>query len=254
MGLKKSKDMAATAAKKDEPVAEIEQEEEIEEVEPEEVEQAETVDEVEEVAEEAAPKLRAVTTTQPASKAVAAAGSNAGGNFVKKMAADGFEGLEVGYYSFINVKLDKGVFSTSEDVDLEEKKFTARLQESKARWAYTDSDDDEANIIYSHDRVTAIDGTPLAATFDEWRAEGNEPTEKKYVDLTAEILDGTLAGEIVVMSISPSSVPRLTGYLGRLQYKGLSIRDVTTEISVGKKVVPKVKSNSFYPWDFKLIG
>jgi hypothetical protein len=207
---------------------------------------------VEPEAKEADAPKTALANTSTASKGVAKSTGVSGG-FVDKMASEGFGGLEVGYHSFTNIKLDKGVFETSEGVELEGKSFQANLMESKPRWAYLDSKERDATCVFTLDKVVTTDGTPLADILAEWKSFEKPVIEKKYLDLTAEVISGELEGHIVIMSISPSSIARLTGYMGRLAYANINPREVTTEVCVGKKVTLKGSGDTFYPWDFKLV-
>jgi hypothetical protein len=245
------KEVAETAVQ--EAVAEKTVAPEVKEVAPEKVEP-----EAKEVEVEAEPEVQTakpetgLATPSTASKGVAKSTGVSGG-FVDQMASEGFGGLEVGYHSFTNIRLDKGVFETTEGLELEGKSFQANLMESKPRWAYLDSKERDATCVFSLDKKTTTDGTPLADILAEWKAEDKPVIEKKYLDLTGEVISGELEGHIVIMSISPSSIARLTGYMGRLSYAGINPREVITEVCVGKKVTLKGSGDTFYPWDFKLV-
>jgi hypothetical protein len=215
--------------------------------------------EAKEVEQEAEPEVQtakpetALAKTSEANTQVAK-DTSTGDAFIDQMASEGFAGLELSYRSYTSVKLDGNVFVTSEDVELEGKSFQTHLMGSKPRWAYLDSKEREgATCIFSVDQVFATDGTPLADTIAEWKAEGKPVIIKNFVDLTVEVLSGELEGEIVVLSIPTSSIPRLTGHMGRLKYRGVDAREAVTEVSVAKRVTMKGSGDTFYPWDFKLV-
>ncbi len=195
------------------------------------------------------PDLNTELKTAPSKPTGTAVAASKG--FEQDMADQGFEGLHVGYYSYINVKLDKGKFVTSDGDDLEEEAFTGRLLGSKAKFAYTNGNDEDSDCVFSYDKETSTDGQPVEPVLAEWRAKDMEVTMKQYADVTMEVLSGTLAGEVVLLSVAPSSVPKLAGYMGRLNYKNLDLKNVVTEVSCGPKVIPKNPKNSYYPWAFK---
>ena len=75
-----------------------------------------------------------------------------GGKFEDQMADDGFEGLEVGFYSYTTIKLaTEGRFETAEGVELG-KSLKVQLMESKRKYAYTNSEDENL-AAFSYDRV-----------------------------------------------------------------------------------------------------
>ena len=173
-----------------------------------------------------------------------------GGKFEDQMADQGFEGLEVGFYSYTTVKLaNEGRFETGEGVELG-KSLKVKLMESKRKFVFNNSEDENV-AEFSYDRLHNTKGELLQPIFDEWAQEGGRQIEKKYLDVTCAIIEGELAGEIVILSVSPSGVAKFTGYVGKLNYAKLDLREVVTECYVGSKVttVPK----PFYPWAFRLV-
>lgn len=173
-----------------------------------------------------------------------------GGKFEDQMADQGFEGLEVGFYSYTTVKLaTEGRFETGEGTDLG-KTLKVQLMESKRKFVFNNSEDENV-AEFSYDRIHNTKGELLQPIFDEWEQEGGKKVEKKYLDVTCAVIEGELEGEIVILSVSPSGVAKFTGYLGKLNYAGKDLREVVTECYVGSKVttVPK----PFYPWAFRLV-
>jgi len=187
------------------------------------------------------------TATGPGTSIAASAAQ--GGVLESELAADGFEGMEVGFYSFMTVKIaPEGHFQNAEKEDLG-KSLKVNLLESKAKYSYTPSNDDE-KVEFSYDQVTNTKGEQLAPIFNEWRAEGSEVNERKGVDIMAEVVEGELEGEIVILSVSKSGIAKITGHMGKLRRKGIDYRDVVTEVSVGTKVTST--KFDFYPWKFAL--
>lgn len=196
---------------------------------------------------------QAVATRPETGTAVAARSNTGGGHLVDQLADEGFEGLEAGYFSFTSIKLDKGDFVTSDGDDLAEDAFNVVLMESKARWAYAESKEDDADCYFSYDQVHTTSGEELAPILAEWKAEDKGLPPKKYVDLTVQVVSGTLADQVAILQISPASVQKLTGYMGLLRYKGLNPREVLTTVKVGKKITNRNK-DTYYPWAFDLAS
>ena len=191
------------------------------------------------------PETSAVVATKPTSTNMA----TSGGSFESEMASEGFEGLEEGFHSYVTVKLAvEGNFQNSEAEDLG-KSLKVNLLGSKAKYSYTTSHDDDV-VEFSYDQQTNAKGEDLNPILDEWIAEGGEVSTKKYLDVMAEVVEGDLDGEVVMLSVSPSGVQKFTGYMRKVMRKGLNPEQIVTEIYVGNKVTTVKKP--FYPWAFRL--
>ena len=190
-------------------------------------------------------------------QAVATSGNRAiqTGSLEQELIANGFEGLEAGYHSFVSIKLPSdGIFCTSEEEQIG-KSILVKLLGSKQKYVYNRSDDDDA-VLFSYDRVHTTTGESLDDALEEWKAEGATVTEKKYADVQAEVVDGDeidedMIGEIVILSVSPSSTQKLFGHMGKLNRKGLDPRITVTEVYVADKVKTK-GGQQFYPWGFRI--
>jgi hypothetical protein len=65
-------------------------------------------------------------------------------------------------------------------------------------------------------------------------------------------MDGGWSGQLVILSISPQSVPRLFAYRETLQLqRHLQIPQVITRIFVGEPI--KSRGISFRPWAFEFL-
>jgi len=179
------------------------------------------------------------------------------GNAAQALAEMGYEGLEGGFYSQTTLKIDNGKFCTAEGDELEETSILGIIMETKRRYAFSTGNAEDDEAVFSYDRITASDGTTLQAKFAEWVQDGlveseADISEKHYADAIVQVIGGELDGEIIMCSIAPSSVQKLFGYMRGLVYKKLNLKDVVTEISVGKTVKPaKNPKNSYNPWAFK---
>jgi hypothetical protein len=172
------------------------------------------------------------------------------GSLEAQLAEEGFEGMSVGYHSFVTIKLPSdGIFATGDDEQVGTEIKVVLLQ-SKRKYVYNRDDDDDA-VLFSYDQVTTTSGESLSDALDEWKNEGAKVTEKHYLDMQADVLDGELEGETVMLSIAPSSVQKLTGYMGKLRRKGLNPKETVTQLYVMDKVKTK-GGKQFYPWGFKL--
>jgi hypothetical protein len=190
--------------------------------------------------------------TSEANTQVAKAPST-GDAFIAQMAEQGHEGLALGYRSYMTLRLNGSEFVTGDDTTLEEKSFQVYVMGSKPRWMYTDTEEDEGGtVVYTSDKVYTTDGTPLADIIAEWKAEDKPVVIKPYLDVTVDVISGTLDGEIVVLSVPKSGIERYSGHVGRAVYLKMDIRNVVTEVRLGKKATLK-NGKTFYPWDFKLV-
>lgn len=210
--------------------------------------EAEATAEPKATAAAAEPESTAIAT-QTASTAVA----NSMGGSVHE---EGFAEVELGFGAFPMVTLPaEGTFMIN-DEELG-KEFDATLLGSRLKFVYRNSDDDDA-VEFSYDnpkevdeaKLTKADGTLLKPTLDQWRAEGADVEVKRYLECPALIHGGDHEGEMVMLSVAPSSVQKFEGYRVQLNFRGQSVKDVVTTIYVGAKVTKAKKP--FYPWAFKL--
>jgi hypothetical protein len=242
-----TKKSAVKSSKATKAVDPVDQEEELVETEEQEQEEVET-EEQEEVVE--TPKAR---TNQVATRTTGTAVTTPAGGHKSlevELAEDGFEGMEVGYRSYITIKLPaEGIFTTSEEEEIG-KSLLVTLQMSKRKYVYNRDDDDE-QALFSYDQILTTTGESLEDALDVWKAEGATVTEKHYLDVLADVQDGDLEGESVMLSVPPASVQKLTGHMGKMRRKGLNPREVITEIYVMDKVKTKT-GKVFYPWGFRL--
>lgn len=201
-------------------------------------------------------KVRETAITPAQSTAVAPPASN----FAQQAADSGFEGLELGYFSFPTVTLPgEGIFQTSTEVELG-KEMEVIIQSSKAKFLIKPkgADNKDPRIAYSYDQMTTTDGTTLDALKAEWSEDprGCESLEiKKYLDVPAKLIDAMdtteLNGTMVMLSIPPSGLQRFSGYIAELQMLNKGAPNaVITKCKVGNKVDA---ANSFYPWMFEFV-
>jgi hypothetical protein len=182
------------------------------------------------------------------------AGTTGSSKVLKELEEDGFEGLDIGFGSFSTVRLQDQTFSTNDGETLGNT-FLCVIHASKTKFLYKAADSNECDdFAYSYDKVTTVTGNKsIDELTAEWAAKGyHNPVWKKYLDVTAQLVDPNTRelGNLVILSIPNSSVPRLSGYITTLKIgQGKSVSSVVTQVYPGQKVTSSKKP--FYPWAFK---
>lgn len=234
-------------AKVEEEVVETQTQNEIEEVVM--TEQVETeVAVVEEVTQEVA----AVSASEKRESGVQA--------FLSEQADMGFEGIEVGAFSFDRIKLHEGKFLLgTEEVELGDD-FKFQILATRSMYVVSQSSDQDSEMFYSYsaDGSTKIDGSSSADTLDEWKEDGfgtedNPLNIKKYLEVMVELVDRTDEHEaaIACLQVPPTSLQRFGGiaFMAKQRFK-TDVGGVVVEASVGAKVGSGNKA--FRPWNFKI--
>jgi len=221
------------------------------------VEVANTETEVEAAVEQASDSTEVSTSAQSTSVAT----TPGGGNFSDQAAEEGFEGVELGYFSFPSIKLPSdGVFETNGKVVLG-KFVDVIVTQSKAKYlikpAGAIQKDKRVNFSYDvmkEDSGVSLEGNTVPQLKKEWGVDSLEI--KKYLEIPAMLVgaDHTeeLNGEMVMLSVPPSGVQRFSGHLAMLKFTGKgSPKEVVTRCAVGAKV--SNNGDDFYPWEFKYL-
>lgn len=190
-------------------------------------------------------------------------------NVMERLAAQGNEGLELGYGSFAIVKLEQGQFQDNEGNYLGPQ-FDVILYPSKQKWIVKcNSDQNAPEFFYTHDQIKAVNGRLISEIKAEWAQKGwVSPVERKYLDVPAQIIDWNQdaqgqwipsAGRMVLLSIPQTSIGRYSGYLASVNLTqttaaGLpcSQSDVVTRCTVGAKVTSG--QWPFNPWNFNFVA
>ena len=167
------------------------------------------------------------------------------------LSADEMNDLDFGFGAFPTVTLDKGEFEVSDGSVELGTEFDCKILQYKSKYFYRSYvSDTDVEFFYSFDQVSTTAGESVADVLAQWKEEGRPAhTVKKYLEVTA-ILSGENEGTIVLLSVSPSSVARFSGYVaGELNaVRGIHYKNVITTVSVGAKLT-KVKF-PFRPWAF----
>lgn len=177
------------------------------------------------------------------------------------MASQGFGGLELDYTSFVGISLDGETFQTSEEDDIDGREgFVVQIQHSRTKYALRSNDgrQEDVEVIYTYEKDEHL--TPGSNAFNklaEWHKEGRDLGEiKEYTEIWALMIDdgslgGELVGQLVSLSIPPTSRGRLTGMIAMEQMKNKrGPADYHIRCTAGKKV--KKARFPFIPWSFKV--
>lgn len=225
------------------------------------------------VEEEAGEKAKAVNTASESVTAVATLNSStavaiprepgAAENFFKNMIeeliGDGQEGLEMGYGVFPVISLDKGEFKVG-DEDISDDDFEGVPLMSKPKYAYrqTNVPEKEAEVVFADsDRAHLVEGGPVAERLAEWKVKFPESAYdiKKYQDVfffvTRLPAKPVLEGQLVQLSVAPTSVKVYTRACLTAKGKGRAPHETVFKVGVGEKIRGDF---DYYPWSFECIG
>lgn len=180
--------------------------------------------------------------------------------FAEQQAAAGFEGLELGTFSFDRVKLSEGKFLLGNDEEELGEAFNFIPLSTRALYTVSQSSDEDSKMFYSYDPkgLTLADGSSAEETLNEWKEEGYGTDEdplviKQYIEVMAELIDREDGheGSMVSLSIPPASRQRFGGMgFQALRKYNCQLDGVVVTASVGAKAGEGKKS--FRPWNFKL--
>lgn len=212
------------------------------------------VEEVEAVAEPARQEVATRTETAPATQETSAGGVVAGTRKVAaEMAQAGFAGIDVdSAFVFPIVALkNEGIFESSEGWNLG-KEFECVIMSSRPKYIMknTKCEKRDDDMAYSYDQVCdSNSGQLLEEIRAEWAEKGWGWEIKEYLECVAQVQGGDYDGEIVLLSIPPTSKGRFSAHTIRQRMQSNMLpSDYITICSVGAKV-EKV-DHPFYPWAF----
>lgn len=179
------------------------------------------------------------------------------------LAAEGFEGTELDFSSFLNVTLNKSI-ETSEGHELPNSGFLVRLASARPKYCFRNNNpvEEEVEVAYSYDRNAHLDPeSPVYAAIQKWKEEGLDLAPgtdglKVYQEVMAMMIEdnlegeeaGTLVGRLITIQVAPTSKGRWAGYLAQLAMNKKKPSDVYTLVRRGKKI--ESGKFPFFPWDF----
>ena len=194
-----------------------------------------------------------------ASPAPKGAGSNYFAQMIKELEEAGQEGLEMGFGVFPMVSLDKGEFKVG-DEDIGRDDFEGVPLFSKPKFAYrtTGVPEKEVEAVYADSDKEHLDPNSItSARLLEWKEKWPDSgwEVKKYQDVYMYVTNmpaqPELEGQIVQLSVAPTSVKHYTRACITAKGKGREAHECVFRVSVGEKVRGEF---DYYPWAFKAIG
>jgi len=178
-----------------------------------------------------------------------------GGSVIDSLEEDGFDGLEFGFGAFPMVTLQNtGIFELSDGGPLGQD-FYCIILGSKAKWIVkNDQKGPLEDFAYTFDKIHTTSGGLIEDKTAEWAAKGWGHEMKKYLDVQAQLVtQDQHNGELVLLSIPPTSVNKFSGYLATVQGRyAKRVKNVITRCHLGDRVT-KVKY-PFHPWAFTYYG
>lgn len=209
--------------------------------------------------EQSSTEVEVVEQTQPTTSVTAKHESSIKA-FQAEQAELGYEGLEIGAFSFDGIKLHEGQFKLGADETELGQEFEFITMSTRNRYVVRQGEFNDAETFYSYsaDGSTLTDGSSSAAILEEWKEDGygteDSPLDiRKYLEVMAEIIvdDEEHNGSIVNLSIPPSSLQRFGGAarIAKARYRAI-LGEVVIRASVGSKVGEGQKA--FRPWNFKV--
>ena len=180
-------------------------------------------------------------------------------NMIDQLIGDGQEGLEMGYGVFPVISLDKGEFKVG-DEDIGDDDFEGVPLMSKPKYAYRQIGvpEKDAEVVFADsDRAHLEPGNPVAERLAEWKVKAPESSYeiKKYQDvflyLTRFPGKPVLEGQLVQLSVAPTSVKIYTRACLTAKGRGRSPHETVFKVGVGEKIRGEF---DYYPWSFECIG
>jgi hypothetical protein len=184
---------------------------------------------------------------------------------VQSMADDGMDGLDLGFGAFPIITLGTdGEFSSNDLGNLDPKEFNCIVMRSTAKYICKNGlqdNDPKADFFYTtyHPNFAPNEppltggGKPIEDILTEWKVQSWTPVWKKYVEVLVQIVGGDHDGAVAMLSVPPTSISRLGGYIAlqKMQH-GLRQDQYITRVSVGAKIT--TAAQPFRPWSFSYAG
>lgn len=178
---------------------------------------------------------------------------------IAELAAEGQEGLEMGYGVFPMLSMDKGEFKLG-DEDLDDQPFNGVPLYSAPKYAYrtTNVSEKEVEVVYAdtdqeHKDANSTVSSRLLEWKQKWPDSGWEikKYQNVYFYITSMPAKPEMEGQLVVLSVSPQSIKHYTRATLFAKSKGYAAHECVFQCLVGEKVRGDF---DFYPWDFKCLG
>jgi hypothetical protein len=173
----------------------------------------------------------------------------------QELAAKGLDGLQFDHSSFPTITL-KSAFEMSDTADFEHRYFDVTVMQTLEKYILIDANDQNFDgIKYSRDGKHTTDGEPLQIYIDSMLNDGRNPLIKKYLDILVQLhTNDKHNGKLAVLSISPTSVSRVSGFFLqlKLQDKLDNLQELKIRVSRGQQRTSK-GGQTYYIWSLELL-
>ena len=170
-----------------------------------------------------------------------------------ELASSGLDGLNFDYASFASISLQGKNFVFSDDADFELKSFDVQVIQTQKKYILVDAKDaNYPDVKYSRDGIVSVDGEPLDLIMKQMETQKRQPVLKRYLDVLCQLkIDGKHNNKLAVLSISPTSVSRVSGFFLQLKLQGLisKLSDLTITVSRGSQRTSK-GGQVYHLWAF----
>lgn len=169
-----------------------------------------------------------------------------------QLAQNGLNGLEFDHSSFPTISL-KGTFEMSDYSDFDLKTFDVRVMQSLKKYILLDASEESKKVMkevkYSRDGLNTTQGEPLKNYIEYITDNGGRPMLKTYLDVLVQMLTGDYNNMIAILSISPTSVSRISGLFYQLQLQGKlqQLKEVIFTVSRGQQRMSR-GGQSYWLW------
>ena len=108
-------------------------------------------------------------------------------------------------------------------------------------------------VKYSRDGLNTTQGEPLKTYIEYITDNGGRPMLKTYLDVLVQMLTGDYNNMIAILSISPTSVSRISGLFYQLQLQGKlkQLKDVVFTVSRGQQRISR-SGQSYWLWSMSV--
>ena len=170
-----------------------------------------------------------------------------------QLATYGLEGLDFDHTSFPTISL-RTSFEMSGEPDFDLKSFDVTVIQSLKKYILVDIAEESkkamTEVKYSRDGINTVDGEPLDNYIAFITEKGGKPVLKRYLDLLVQLHTNDKHNQkLAVLSISPTSVSRVSGMFYQMQLQGQLENLANIKITVKRGEQRVSKSNAtYYLW------
>ncbi len=145
----------------------------------------------------------------------------------------GLEGLLFDHGSFPTMTMRAKQFELSNNPEFDDKSFNVQIIKTMPKFILIDEKDKEfTEVKYSRNGTHTVEGEPLEFYMTKMAEDGRVPKLKRYIDIVVKMVErnDALNNHIVVLSISPTSVGLVSGFLMQL---GAEVKNKVVNIHIG---------------------